>query len=125
VIAEGRKIARDRQRGRPRTDQRNALAVLVLRYCRQPVADVFLVIGGDALQAADGDRFLFHADATARGLARTIAGSTQNARKDIRFPVDHVGVTIATIGDHPDIFGNGGMGRTGPLAINNLMEVIR
>ena len=49
--------------------------------CRQPIGDVVLVIGGDALQAADRDGLAVDAAAAARRLARAIAGAAENARE--------------------------------------------
>jgi hypothetical protein len=54
--------------------------------------DVVLEVGGDALEAADGHRFLVHPAAPAGRLAGAVADAAENARKDIRPPVDHVGV---------------------------------
>ena len=135
-VAERREIARDRQRRRSRADQRDALAVLGGRRLGQARPDVFLEIGGDALQPADRDRLrlrlvlamlgrtFLDADTAARGLARPIAGAAENARKHIRFPVDEIRVAIAAGGDQPNVFGNWGMGRTGPLTIDDFMEIV-
>src|ERR1700710_771453 len=86
--------------------------------------DVILEIGGDALQAADRNRRFLDAAAAARGLARTGAGATENSRKHIRFPVDHVGVAITAFGDQTDVFRHGRMRGAGPLAIDNFVKVI-
>ena len=86
--------------------------------------DVILEIGGDALQAADRNRGFFDAAAAARGLAGTVAGAAENSRKHIRFPVDHVGVAIAAFGNQADVFRNGRVRRTGPLAIDYFMKVV-
>jgi hypothetical protein len=62
---------------------------------------VALVVGGDALQAADRDRLrcrfvvFLDAAAPAGGLAGAVAGAAQDAREDVRLPVDHVGVAVA------------------------------
>ena len=45
--------------------------------CRQAIGDVVLVIGGDALQAADRDRLAVDAAAAARRLARPVAGAAR------------------------------------------------
>ena len=135
-VAERREIARDRQRRRPRADQRDALAVLAGRRLGQARPDVFLEIGGDALQPADRHRLglgfvlamfrrtLLDAATAARGLARPIARAAENARKDVRLPVDEIRVAVAAGGDQPDVFGNGGMGRTGPLTIDDFVEIV-
>src|SRR5581483_4265769 len=115
-IAERGEVARDGERGGTAADERNALAVLRDRGLRQPRADVFLVVGGDALQAADRNRVLLDAAAPAGRLARPVAGAAENSRKHVRLPVDHVGVAVAAGGDQTDVFGNGRVGGTGPLA---------
>ena len=133
VVAERREIARDGERRRSGADERDALAVLLRRGSRQPGADVFLVVGGDALQPADRDRLrldllgisaLLDATATAGGLAGTVAGAAENAGKDVGFPVDEVGVAEAARRDQSDVFGNGGMGRTRPLTVDDFVEIV-
>ena len=123
VIAERREVARHRQRSGAAADQRDALAVLRHRL-RHAVLDVVLEVGGDALQAADRDRGFLDAAAAAGRLARTIAGASQNSGKHIRFPVDHVGVAVAPISNQADIFGNGRVRGTGPLAIDHFVKVV-
>ena len=83
------------------------------------------MIGGDALQTADRDRFGFDAAASARRLAGPIADAAENAGKDVRFTVDQIGLRELSLRDEPDVFGNVGMGRAGPLAIDDAMKVIR
>src|SRR5262249_35093081 len=65
------------------------------------------------------------AAAPACRLARPVAGAPEDARKHVGLPIDHVGVAIATCRDQPDVFGNWGVCRTGPLAIHDLVEVVR
>ena len=125
MIAERREVARDGERSRPAADQRDALAVLLLRRLRQPRLDVVLVIGGDALQAADRHRLVLDAHAPAGRLARPVAGAPEDSRKHVRVPVDHVGVGIAARRDQPDIFRDWRVRRASPLAIHDLVEVIR
>ena len=130
VIAERNEIARDGERRRTGADAGDALTVLLRRGFRQPVADVVLEIGGDALQAADRDGLGFRilvvrldAAAPAGRLARAIAGASEDSGKDIRFPVDQIRVGIPAGGDQADVFGNRGMGRAGPLAIDDFVEI--
>ena len=130
VVAERREIARDGERCGPRADERDALAVLVRRRLGKERADVVLVVRGDALQPADRDGLgflgvaLFDAPAAACGLARAVAGAAEDAGEDVRLPVDHVGIAVAACGDQPDVFGNGGVGGTRPLAIDDFMEIV-
>ena len=58
VVAERGEVARDRERGGAAAHQRDALAVLLCCGLGQAGADVVLVVGGDALQAADRDRLV-------------------------------------------------------------------
>src|ERR1700686_323049 len=85
---------------------------------------VILEVGGNALQPADRDRGILDTAAAARGLARTIAGASQNSRKHIRSPIDHVGVAVAALGDQADVFWNGCMRGTGPLAVDHFVKVV-
>ena len=124
-VAERREIARHRERSRAAADQRDALAVLLFDGLGQAVADVVLEVGGDALEPADRDRLFLDAAAPAGRLARAIAGASENSRKHIRFPVDHVGVAVAARGDQTDVFRNRRMRRTGPLTIHDFVEIIR
>src|SRR5262245_468755 len=130
VIAERREVASHGERCGAGADAGDALAVSLLRLGGQPVADVFLVVGGDALQPADRDRLgffgiaLFDATAAARGIAGPGKGASENSGKHYGVPVDHVGIAVATRGDQPDIFGDWSVGRAGPLAIDDFMEVV-
>src|SRR5262249_11476857 len=82
-------------------------------------------VGGDALETADRDRILLHATAPAGGLAGTVAGSAEHAGKDVRLPIDHVGVAVAARRDQPDIFGDWCVGWARPLAIDFFVRVVR
>jgi hypothetical protein len=62
------------------------------RDLRQPIGDVVLVIGGDALQPADRDGLAVDAAAAARRLARAIAGAARDSGKDVRLAIEDVGV---------------------------------
>ena len=130
LVAERRQVARDRQRCGPGADAGDALAVLRADDARQLLGDVVLVVGRDALQAADRDRlglrglrFLDPA-APAGRLAGPVAGAAEDAREDVRFPVDQVGVGVAAGRDQADVFGNGGVGGAGPLAVDYFVEVV-
>src|SRR4030095_8254911 len=99
---------------------------------RQPVADVVLVVGGDALQPADGDGFgltlaiaaLLDPAAPARRFTRPIAGPSQNPGQDVGLPVDELRVRVASRGNEPNVFGNGSVGRAGPLAIDDFVKIV-
>src|SRR5258708_13839229 len=85
--------------------------------------DSVLEGGRDGLQAADRNRSVLDGAAAARGLERTIVGASQNSRKHIRPPIDHVGVAVAALGDQADVFWNGCMRGTGPLAVDHFVKV--
>src|SRR3954451_17776190 len=86
--------------------------------------DVVLEVGGNTLQPADRDRRLLDAATAAGGLARAVTGAAEDSRKHVGLPVDHIGVAIAPFRDQPDVFRNGRVRGTGPLAIDNLVKVI-
>ncbi len=123
VIAERRQVARHSQRGRTAAHEGDALAVLRCGAW-QTLLDVVLEVRGNALEAADRHRRLLDASAPARRLAWAIAGASQDSRKHVRLPIDHVGVAVAALCDQSDVFGNGGVRWTGPLAIDHFMKVV-
>src|SRR5690606_37004825 len=109
----------------PAADQRDALAVLLGGRARQPVADVFAQVRGNALEPADRNRLAVHARAAARGLARAVARAAQDPREHVRLPVHHVRIAVAALRDQPDVLGDVGVGRARPLAIDDLVVVPR
>jgi len=125
VIAERRQVARDRERGGAAAHERDALAVLGGRRLGQAGADVVLEVGRHPFEAADRDRLVLHAHAPTRRFARPVAGAAEDSGKHVGFPVDHVGVAVAARRDQPDVFRNRSVSRTGPLAIHDLVEVVR
>ncbi len=125
VIAERHQIARDGQGCRPGADKRDPLAVLLARDGGQVGADIALVVGRDALQPADRHRLLLDPAAPAGRLARPVTSATEDAGEDIRFPIHHERVGIAPISDQPDVFRHRRMRRTRPLAIDDLVKIIR
>ena len=83
------------------------------------------MIGGDALQPADRDGLAVDAAAAARRLARAIAGAAKNAREHVRLAIEDVGVIEPALRDHPDVFRDVRMRGTRPLAVDDLVVVIR
>ena len=130
LVAERREVACDRQRGRAGAHAGDAATV---GGCDRgkPAADVVLVIRRNALQTTDGDRFrlgavvLLDPAASAGRFAGPIAGATEDAGKDVGDPVDHVGVAVTPLGNEPDVLRHRCVGRTGPLAIDDLVEIVR
>ena len=106
-------------------DAGDALAVLQLWDLRQPVADVVAMIRGDALQPADRDRLLLDAAAPAGRLAGPVADAPEDRREHVRLAIHHVGVGEVALRDEADVFRDVGVGGTGPLAIDDAMEVVR
>ena len=76
-------------------------------------------------KAADRNRLFFQAATPACGFTRTIADSAEDAREDIAFAIDHVGVREPALSDQSNILGNISVGGTAPLAIHYLMKIIR
>ena len=89
------------------------------------------MVSGHPFQSANrhclglGAVVFFDPAAPTGGLARAVANTPEHARKDVAHPVDHVSVAVATLSDQPDVFGYGSVGRAGPLAINDLVEIGR
>ncbi len=124
VIAERAQIVGDGQRRTAGADQCDFLAVAVLRRPGQAVRDVISMIRRNALQSTDGDRLILDAAAATSRFTRSIADATENAREYVRLAIFHVRIAELTLGDHANVRGNIGMGRTAPLAINDLVVVI-
>ena len=133
LVAQHGEIARHGERGGAAADAGDALAVLVRRLGHRSLdALVVLVVGGDALEAADRDRLLLALDqvlvldaaAPAGGFTRPVAGPPQDPREDVGLPVDHVRVGVPPVGDQTDVLGDRGMGGAGPLAVDDLMKVV-
>ena len=131
LVAERREVARHGERGGPGADAGDALAVLLRRglgHARLHVVALRSAATRFRRQIATGSGLalvlFLDAAAAARGLAGTVAGAPEDAGEHVRLPVDHVGVAVAACGDQADVFGNRGMGRTRPLAIDDFVEVV-
>ena len=135
-VAQRGEIAGDGQRRRPGADASDAPAVAAGSRRRHACADVALVVGGDALEPADGDRLgrggigpgtvvLLYPPAPAGRFAGAVAGAAEDAGKDVAAPIDHVGIGVASGSDHPNVFGDGRMCGAGPLTIDDFMEGVR
>ncbi len=85
LVAERHEVVGDGERGRSGADERDALAVLLAGAFGRQVADIVALVGGDALEPADGDRFAVDASAPAGRLAGAVAGAPEDAREDVRF----------------------------------------
>jgi hypothetical protein len=123
-VAERHQVVRDGERGRARADTGDALSVFWLG-----------ILGRRSVMSSRRSAATRFRRQMATGLPSTRprrqAGSQGRSQvrpriagKHIRLPVEHVGVGIAALRDQPDVFGNVGVGRTGPLAVHNFVEVI-
>src|SRR5690606_2567036 len=117
-------IAGDRQRGRPGTEQCDALAVLLLGDLGHEAVDVALVVGRDTFQPADRDWLLLDPAPAAGRLTGPITDPAEDAGEDVRLPIQHIGRCIAALCDEPDVLWNGCMARARPLTVYDLVEVL-
>ena len=91
---------------------------------------VALEIGGHALEPADRHRLrgaavaLLDASATARRFARAVAGAPEDPGEDVALAIQEIGFGVAALRDEADVLGDVGVGRAGPLAIHDLVEVV-
>ena len=99
LVAERHQVVRHGQRCWTGANQRHLLSVLLLWRGGNEVLHFATVIGRNALQPADRDGLPIDAGATTGRLARPIAGPAENARKDVGFPINEVGVGEASLGD--------------------------
>src|SRR5262249_52270121 len=84
-----------------------------------------LEVGGNALEPAYRDRFFLHPPTAASRFAGAIASAPEDPREHVGPPIDHIGVAVTSRGDQADIFGHRGVGRTRPLAVHDLVKVVR
>ena len=71
-------------------------------------------------------RFFGQASAAAGRFAGPVAGAPEDAGEDVGFPVEHVGIGVAPLlAIMTNVFGDVGVRWTGPLAVDNFVEVVR
>ena len=130
VVAEWREIARHGECRGPGAHTGDALAIAQRGQARQALGDVAFQVRGDTFEPADRHRLgllrlrLFDAAAPARWFTRPVTGAPEDAGKDVRRPVHHVGIGITPCGDEPDVFGNRGVRRARPLAVDHFVKVV-
>ena len=124
LVAERHEVVGHRERGAAGADAGDRLPFLSLGIFGSRAVMSSRVIGGDALQAADGDRLFFDAAAAAGRLAGPVADAPEDAGEHVRVAVHHVGVGEAALRDQPDVFGHVGVGWARPLAIHDFVEVV-
>ena len=83
------------------------------------------MIGGNPLETAYGHRLFIGAATPARGLTRAIADTAEYAGENIAFPVLNISFGEIALGNFADVLWHIRMRRTGPLAIHNLVVIIR
>jgi hypothetical protein len=125
LITQRHQVIGHRQGGATGTDQRNLFPVLLSWNKRQALADIFLVIRGDTFQPANRHRFFVHSAAATGRLAGAVTYTAQDTRKDVAFAVEHVGIGKSPLGNQANVFRHIGMRRTTPLAVNDLVKIIR
>src|ERR1700720_4237653 len=125
MIAERHQVARNGQGYRTGADQGDAFAVFLPRDRRQIWPDIPFVVGRYALQAADCHRIFLDPAAPAGGLARAVASATEDAGEHVRFPIYHERVGVAAVCDQPDVFRDRRVRRARPLAVDDLVKIIR
>ena len=125
LVAHGEEVIRDGERARSGADERDALAVPNGGRLGEVLGDVVAQVGGDALEPANGDRLSVDASSAACRFAGAVAGAAEDAREDVGFPVEEVGLRVATLGDQPEVLGHIGVRRAGPLAVDHFMVVVR
>jgi hypothetical protein len=86
---------------------------------------IVFIVRGDSFKAANCYRLFVDTSAAACRLAWAVASAPENARKDIRIPIDHVCLGIFSLGDQPDVLGHGCVRRTGVLTVYDLVEILR
>ena len=123
-VAERHQIVGDRQRGRTGADEADLLAVLDRRRSRDEVLDLVAIVRRDPLQPADGDGLAIDARAAAGGLARPIARTSKDARKDVGLPIEEVGIGVPALRNHPDVLRHVRMRGTRPLTVHHAVVVV-
>ena len=124
LVAKWQQVVGDRERRWAGADECDALAVAVGDGLREIGADVIAQIGGDTLEAADGDGLTVDAATPTGGLAGAIAGSTQDAGKDIGLAVEQIRFRIPSLRNEPEVFRDVRVRGAGPLAVHHLVVVV-
>jgi hypothetical protein len=91
----------------------------------RPHQCVVAQIGGNAFETTDRNRFPVHASSAAGGLAGTVTGATEYARKDVRFSIEEVRLGMTTLRNEPDVLRHVRVGRARPLAVDDPVVVGR
>ena len=87
--------------------------------------DVVSQIGGDALKSANRYRFLIHATASAGGLTRPVAHSTQDAGENVRPAISEVRFGVVPLCNESDVLRHVSVCWTSPLTVDDTMKILR
>lgn len=86
--------------------------------------NVVTMVGSNSFESTDRNRLIFYAPASAGRFARTVAYATENARKDIRFAIEHVGFGKLTLGDQSNVPRHVSVRWATPLTVDYLVEIV-
>ena len=82
------------------------------------------MVRGNSFEATDRNRFVLYATTSAGRFARAVAYAAQNARKDIRFAIEHVGFGKLALGDQPNVPRHVSMRWASPLTVDYLVKIV-
>jgi hypothetical protein len=83
------------------------------------------VVCGDTFETTDGDRFFIRASAPAGLFTGAVTDTAQYAGENITFPVKDVSIGKVSLGNLPYVLRYIRMRRAGPLAVYDLVVIIR
>lgn len=125
LITQRSKVTGDGQRSRPCAYQRDLLAVLRKGPLRHERQRIFSIIRGNALESANCNRFFFDTAAATGRFTWSVARSSENTRKHVRVPVDHVSLGVFTRCDQANVLRYRCMRGTRVLAVDNFVKILR
>jgi hypothetical protein len=82
------------------------------------------MIRGDAFQTTNRNGLFLNATSSASGLARAVTNAAEDTGEHVRIAILHVGIAEPPLGDHSYIFRYVSVGRTAPLAIDDLVKIV-
>ena len=124
LVAQRQQIVGHGERRRAGADERDALTVAIGNRLWQIGADIVAEVSGHPLEATDGHGLAIYATAAAGGLTGAIAGSSQDAGKDIGLTVEQVGLRVPSLRNEPEVFRNIGVRGAGPLTVHDLVVMV-
>src|SRR5687767_12035306 len=82
------------KRCRATSDQSDLPAIRCEGSLRNTIQNITFMIRSHPLEAANGNWFFFDAASAAGRFTWPVASTTQDSRKNIRLPIDHVGIIV-------------------------------